>query len=71
MIQRIDHNFISAECNMLKDKINEMINEQYIRDNPVVFMPSKDNLKPGVRLTKNGKYYLEGKGFIRSTEAYL
>lgn len=28
-------------------------------------------LKPGVRVTKNGKYYIPGKGFIKKENAYL
>ena len=51
MTQRIDHNFSSPECNMLRDKINEMIDEQ----------EKEPKTKSDFRLLSNGRPMLNGK----------
>ena len=68
---------------LLADKVNEVIERvnpqpvtletisdawESVRDNK---LPGEPVLKPGVRITKNGKYYMEGKGFIKKEDAFI
>lgn len=38
---------------------------------PEIEITKTGTLKPGVQVTKNGKYYLKGKGFIKKVDAFL
>ena len=71
----------SAQVNvaLLADKLNEVIdfiNERTIEDDEDVVDISEEidqvmgTLKPGVRMTRIGTYYIPGKGFIKKADAY-
>lgn len=40
-------------------------------DQAVEFIAEQREIRPGVRVTKNGRYYIPGKGFIKPENAFL
>lgn len=58
----------------LRDELNAT--RRWLRENTVdvdeeeMQESSERQLKPGVSITKNGRFVLQGKGFIKESEAY-
>ena len=57
----------------LRDELNAT--RRWLRENTVNIEEEDESedkvLKEGVTITKNGKYYMKGKGFIKEVEAFL
>lgn len=86
MIKRIAKGtYVLCRCKHLKmwkegeDGCQECIHEEVVMHNvglnprhELVKTPDPlGTLRPGVRVTKNSKYYIPGKGFIKKEDAFI
>jgi hypothetical protein len=59
MIELIETNYMSQECNQLRDKLNEVIRATRQPEKPVE--PSPESKTLGLRRLKNGRYMFNGR----------